>query len=75
MTAEPSDAEATRKRRKLLFGAGFIGCVGATLALAGPFVTPAFRRHCLPYLPATDRTVCEGKMCGLLLLSPAGGPV
>jgi len=55
--AELSDAERTRKRRKLLYGAGFLGSVGVSLALVGPFVTPAFRRHCLPYLPATDRTI------------------
>lgn len=39
----------------MLVAAGF-GFVGATLVfLTTPFVLPALRKHCLPYVPATDR--------------------
>lgn len=52
-----ADGEITRKRRRLWIGAGFVGCVAGSLALAGPFFAPALRRHCLPYVPATENTV------------------
>lgn len=39
-------------------GLVIVGSVGATAlgitALAAPFVTPALRKHALPYVPATD---------------------
>ena len=55
-TAPQSDA-AARKRRKLWFGAGFVGCIAGSIAFAGPFLSPVLRKHCLPYLPATENTV------------------
>ena len=50
-------ADVDRKRRKFWIGAGFVGCVAGSMALAGPFFSPALRRHCLPYVPATENTV------------------
>ena len=43
-------------------------CIGTTVgmvALAGPFLFPALRRHCLPFVPATDVQVC---LCVILYL-------
>ena len=48
---------AIRKRRKLWLGAGFVGCIAGSIAFAGPFLSPVLRKHCLPYLPATENTV------------------
>lgn len=40
--------------------AGVFGFSGvAILALAFPFIRPAFRRICLPYVPATDTQVAN----------------
>ena len=55
-TAPQSDA-AARKRRKLWLGVGFVGCIAGSIAFAGPFLSPVLRKHCLPYLPATENTV------------------
>eukprot|EP00116_Pleurobrachia_bachei_P000067 sb/3460329/ len=50
-------SERGGKRRKLWIAAGCVGCVAASLALAGPFITPALRKHVLPYVPATETTI------------------
>lgn len=43
-----------RSRIGVLVAGGF-GFIGATLVLlATPFILPALRKHCLPYVPATD---------------------
>lgn len=43
---------------KGLLVAGLFGFSGAAiLAVAFPFIRPAFRRICLPYVPATDAQV------------------
>ena len=55
-TLQP-DAAAGKKRRKLWLGAGFVGCIAGSIAFAGPFLSPVLRKHCLPYLPATENTV------------------
>lgn len=46
--------------------------VGMT-ALAWPFISPALRKHCLPYVPATDRQVAN--VLSLCRKSGAGGPL
>ena len=54
------------KRKKLgLVAVGVTGAVAVGLSvLAAPFVTPALRRYCLPYVPATSRQVENViKMC------------
>lgn len=46
-----------RSRLGMLVAGGF-GLVGATLIfLTTPFILPALRKHCLPYVPATDNQI------------------
>lgn len=47
--------ENNSKSKLGLIVAGAIGVAGILItAIATPFVLPAFRKHCLPYVPATD---------------------
>ena len=49
-----SSAEKPRWQRKGVWVAGiFGGTAFGLLALSFPFVLPALRRYCLPYVPAT----------------------
>lgn len=49
------DSEVHSKSRIGLWVAGAFGAAGLiTVALSTPFILPALRRHCLPYVPATD---------------------
>lgn len=49
-----STAEKPRWLRKGIWAAGiFGGTAFGLLALSFPFVLPALRRHCLPFVPAT----------------------
>lgn len=51
--------ENERSRIGVLVAAGF-GFIGTTLVfLAAPFILPALRRHCLPYVPATDQQLAN----------------
>lgn len=51
--------ENERSRIGVLVAAGF-GFIGTTLVfLAAPFIFPALRRHCLPYVPATDQQLAN----------------
>jgi len=59
-------ATESRERRKLgLVAVGVTGAVAIGLSIvSAPFVTPALRRFCLPYVPATSRQVDNVvKMC------------
>ena len=60
-TAFMSEAEESFLRRRRKFGIGVacaLGGVGLGLTLvAVPFVLPALRRYCLPYVPATPEHI------------------
>lgn len=55
---EPSFEVSSAAGMSRKWGLFATGCVGGTLlalyAIAAPFVIPAFRRICLPYVPATN---------------------
>ena len=52
--ANPEPAKASPGRTAGLIVAGIVGGVGlAVTALAVPFVAPALRKVCIPYVPAT----------------------
>ncbi|XP_017921039.1 PREDICTED: protein FAM173B isoform X3 [Capra hircus] len=56
----PASLEAS-SLKKSSWGALFTGIVGGTLvavyAVATPFITPALRRICLPFVPATTKQI------------------
>ncbi|VEL25010.1 unnamed protein product [Protopolystoma xenopodis] len=54
-----SSAPTTRSRRNLILPALISGglFIGLGSYLTGAFMAPAFRRICLPYLPATPRQI------------------
>lgn len=56
----PASLEAN-SLKKSSWGVLFTGIVGGTLvavyAVATPFVTPALRRICLPFVPATTKQI------------------
>ncbi|XP_022102632.1 protein FAM173B-like [Acanthaster planci] len=74
-----ANARVTRPSKRLNGGLIVIGISGAVIgglyAVATPFVLPAFRKICLPYVPATTRQVknvfkmlhSAGKTCGTLV--------
>lgn len=50
-----SEPETPLSRRVGLFLAGTLGALSLIITgLATPFILPALRRHCLPFVPATD---------------------
>lgn len=56
MNSKPQNSEGSSKfgfYSALAIGAAAIGCS----ILAIPFVTPAMRKHALPYVPATTKQV------------------
>ena len=54
------DPKWERRAKRIAWIVGGIG-VGLTLG-AIPFITPAIRRYCLPYVPATPRQINTLKM-------------
>ncbi|KAK9500698.1 hypothetical protein O3M35_001915 [Rhynocoris fuscipes] len=55
---EKSPAPTPNKFNKGLITAGLIGGVGVAISiLSYPFISPAFRRVCLPFVPATNQQV------------------
>lgn len=56
-----SSSESPAKRGSSLLGKVAVAVSGISafgiLAVAFPFISPAFRRVCLPYVPATDRQI------------------
>ena len=56
-----NDEKKPRKSSK--FGKVILGITGATavglVLVTTPFVTPALRKICLPYVPATDRQIAN----------------
>eukprot|EP00794_Sanderia_malayensis_P018147 gene18147-19957_t len=59
MADEPARVEAIKKRKTWgIYVAAFTGSVAVGLCLiSAPFVTPALRKYCLPYVPATNRQI------------------
>ncbi|OWK02200.1 hypothetical protein Celaphus_00018116, partial [Cervus elaphus hippelaphus] len=57
----PSTSLEANRLKKSSWGVLFTGIVGGTLvavyAVATPFVTPALRRICLPFVPATTKQI------------------
>lgn len=57
---QKSKSDHQRNSRLGLWLGGTLGFAGlALVALTTPFVLPALRRHCLPYVPATDQQLCN----------------
>lgn len=55
-----NDVVNRRNSKFGLFVGGTLGVAGLTLvALTTPFVLPALRKHCLPYVPATEQQLCN----------------
>lgn len=55
LAPEISSKKLQDRRNIGLILAGSLGVAGlAIVGLAAPFLLPALRRHCLPYVPATD---------------------
>lgn len=53
-----SSTEAGERKTLGLVAAGVTGAVAVGLSIiSAPFVTPALRRFCLPYVPATSRQI------------------
>lgn len=52
-----SSPPSSRHRSRVLIGCGLL--TGAMLAAAWPFVAPALRKVCLPFVPATDIQVAN----------------
>lgn len=52
---------STRNEKTKKWGLFVTGVIGGTLmalyAIATPFVAPAFRKICLPYVPATNKQI------------------
>ena len=64
--SDETSSTESRERKKLgLVAVGVTGAVAIGLSIvSAPFVTPALRRFCLPYVPATSRQVDNVvKMC------------
>ena len=56
-TSEESSPPKPKSTGGLVAFAGVTAITGGVVAVTVPFILPAFRRACLPYVPATSKQV------------------